>query len=161
LQRRRCARSGGDKSAGYGGAPAALQNEIVLANCLSGRKQLLRVEYVGPAAQTLDIESIDALNAIDANEAGGVIQGNIAEDPLLTFKDVKAEDYRLNERSACVNGGADLSSAQGLAGSGPVVTRKGLEISADFSGKPRPAPEPPAAARPARGWDIGAFELTP
>jgi hypothetical protein len=100
----------------------------------------------------LDVPAVEALNGLDGDPFGGTVQGNITENPGVTFKVAKVEEYRLSRGSACLDAGTDLSGPLGPAGSGEMVS--------DFDGKQRPGAQPLADPGPPRGWDIGAYEFS-
>jgi hypothetical protein len=132
---------------------------VILANCFSGWERLLHVDFA-QGARELDVRGGDALNAVDGDPFGGLVQGNITESPLATFRAATAENYRLVRGSACVNGGIDLSAAAGPGGSGPVAAATDIEITADLDGRPRPGLNVLASPGPPRGWDIGAYQFS-
>jgi hypothetical protein len=93
---------------------------------------------------------------MDGDPFEGTIKGNIVEDPSAAFQRSAGENYRLVRSSACVNAATDL----GALPPSFLPAHKGLDVSADLDGKPRPASRPLVTPGPPRGWDIGAYEYS-
>lgn len=108
------------------------------ANCFSGWEGLLQK---GDGRRSL-IRDVRGLNNLDGEKNGGSIHRNIDESPFRTFRIAKGEDFHLDESSACVNSGLDLSEPDSA---GPIV---------DMEGEMRPALH--IGLRPQ--YDIGADE---
>ena len=143
-------------TAAAGAAPAP----VIIANAFVGWERLLRVDFTQGAREPLDVRGGDALNAADGDPFGGLVQGNITENPLAAFRAATSENYRLARGSASVNAGVDLSTLRIPGGSGPVAAGKGVEITADLDGRPRPGLDVLESPGPPRGWDIGAYQFS-
>ncbi|MGA2977709.1 MAG: hypothetical protein ABSF77_20605 [Spirochaetia bacterium] len=135
---------------------------VVLTNSFSGWKSVFHVDYASDASLSpLDLVTVSALNDADGDHFGGTMAGNVEENPGVSFRSsANGEEYRLVRGSACVDAGTDLSDPYGLAGTGPLVSRKGLDIIRDMNDKPRPGQGPLQIPGPLRGWDIGAFQYS-
>ncbi len=132
---------------------------VMLANSFGGWKRILHADYAGDVGRpSLEISRVDALNAAEANTAGGPVSGNRSEPASSSFRPGQGDSFRLARSSACVNAGVDLGAPGGPGGTGEILLRKASDISADFLGNPRPGSIPLAVPGPPRGWDIGAYE---
>ena len=148
------------RKAGTTAAAGADSAPVIIANAFAGWERLLRVDFTQGAREPLDVRGGDALNAVDGDPFAGRVQDNITENPLAAFREATAEDYRLARGSECINAGVDLSAARGPGGSGPVAMGKGVEITADLDGRPRPGLDVLESPGPPRGWDIGAYQFS-
>ena len=139
-------------------AGAPLSSMVVLSNTFGGWQRLLRIDHAPELGlQPMDAASLAVLNSADGDGYGGPINDNRSEQANVTFASGNGV-YTLSRGSACVDAGTDVSAPGGLGGTGPLLLRKGSDVSSDMLGNPRPAPVQLQVPGPPRGWDIGAYE---
>jgi len=134
---------------------------VLLSNSFSGWQRLARIDYAQSAGLSrTEIITTDGLNAADGDPFAGSVAGNIAEQSSKTFRAPASGDYRPQRSSATLDAGIDITTAAGMGGTGPVTSRRGIELAPDFNGKIRPAAVQLETPGPQRGWDIGAYEYS-
>jgi hypothetical protein len=141
--------------------PRPSEGPVLLTNSFSGWQTILHADYrpeLGLAP--LDIAAAAALNEADGDPFGGILAGNVMESPANTFVSVKTADFRLKRGSACVDAGTDLADPAGPLGTGPVLSRKGVNCVKDLLEKARPGSQQLEVPGPPRGWDIGAYQYS-
>ena len=134
---------------------------VMLSNAFGGWQRLLKVDYARELGLlSVDIGTVDVLNAADGDIFGGPMSENKFEQASASFQAGQTDAYKLARSSVCLDGGTDLTAPGGPGGTGEILLRKASEIKADFQGNPRPALVQLEVPGPPRGWDIGAYEYS-